>query len=547
MRKILSLLLASMLCLAACQKAEQPASTTQATDNDLSATSTSAPIDPPTTIPEADPDAIPAPEEGTEINLRYQVNSPLAGTLQGETQQTVYYGKTVASRVAAEANPGYRFVGWSDGSDNLIRNHDCPKTDTVYTAIFAYDPMELPMLHLTTDNGRDVVSKTRYIGGTITISNCDGEYALDKLDMEIRGRGNSSWDIMEKKSYRLRLSQKENLLGLGEGSAKSWVLLAVHADQALLRNHITMEYARKLGGMAFMPASTAVDLYLNGEYRGVYFLCEQIEVNRHRVNIAEEPESLYTGYFIEMSAYAKEPRFTVGDKRYEIKNDLSVTPELQKQQIHYIYTEIARCWNAVVWGDEKVVRLLIDVPSVVDAYIVEELTKNLDAGWDSFYLYRQSGGKLTFGPLWDFDMSSGNVTADKSSVCHLTFEKPQGLYPGNTMAGMDHQQNEWFQLLMKTDWFVELVKIRWQELSPKMAELPDLLLQTGSTYQAAFERNFQKWTIFTWRLTTEADVILTLDSYEKQLCYLADWYRDRIAWLDLEWGDGEDAEAVEPV
>ena len=144
-------------------------------------------------------------------------------------------------------------------------------------------------------------------------------------------------------------------------------------------------------------------------------------------------------------------------------------------------------------------------------------------------------------------MSSGNVTADKSSVCHLTFEKPQGLYPGNTMAGMDHQQNEWFQLLMKTDWFVELVKIRWQELSPKMAELPDLLLQTGSTYQAAFERNFQKWTIFTWRLTTEADVILTLDSYEKQLCYLADWYRDRIAWLDLEWGDGEDAEAVEPV
>ena len=529
MRKILSLLLASMLCLAACQKAEQPASTTQATDNDLSATSTSAPIDPPTTIPEADPDAIPAPEEGTEINLRYQVNSPLAGTLQGETQQTVYYGKTVASRVAAEANPGYRFVGWSDGSDNLIRNHDCPKTDTVYTAIFAYDPMELPMLHLTTDNGRDVVSKTRYIGGTITISNCDGEYALDKLDMEIRGRGNSSWDIMEKKSYRLRLSQKENLLGLGEGSAKSWVLLAVHADQALLRNHITMEYARKLGGMAFMPASTAVDLYLNGEYRGVYFLCEQIEVNRHRVNIAEEPESLYTGYFIEMSAYAKEPRFTVGDKRYEIKNDLSVTPELQKQQIHYIYTEIARCWNAVVWGDEKVVRLLIDVPSVVDAYIVEELFKNKDDGRDSFYLYFDAsveGEKLHFGPIWDFDLTGGNT--DNGADLY------EGLWAGVSEGGTD---NPWFIQLMKQEWFRALVQERWNQVKGETVKIPDTIISKAKANFNSFDRNFEKWPTFGDWINQQPPAIRVLKSYTEHYLYYARWMQSRIAWLDDYYND----------
>lgn len=518
MRKLIALLLMGALCLTGCTH-KNPSSSDDLSQNITSTNPTS------TTVPsEPEPEPIPEPERGTEISVRYRVNSPLAGSLQGIADQTVYYGQTTTSRVTVTANPGYRFTGWSDGYDDLIRGYDCPKTDTVYTAIFEYDPMELPMVHLTTSTKRDVTSKTHYIDGTITLSNCAEEFAISELDMEIRGRGNSSWDIMEKKSYRLRLSEKQNLLNLGEGKAKSWVLLAVHADQALLRNHITMEYARTLGGMAFMPASTAVDLYLNGEYRGVYFLCEQIEVNSHRVNIAEQPESLYTGYFLEMSAYAKDPRFSVAGKLFEIKNDLSTSPELKKQQIDYIHTEIERCWNAVVWGDEKVVRLLIDVPSVVDAYLVEELFKNKDDGWDSFYLYFDAsveGEKLHFGPIWDFDLTGGNT--DNGADLY------EGLWAGVSEGGTD---NPWFIELMKQEWFRALVVQRWNEVKEETMKIPVTIIRKAKENFNSFDRNFEKWPTFGDWINQQPPAIRELKSYTEHYNYYAKWMQHRIAWLD---------------
>ncbi|MBO5778482.1 MAG: CotH kinase family protein [Clostridia bacterium] len=470
------------------------------------------------------PDSIPEPEEGTEIVVRYKVNSPLAGSLQGQVEQTVRYGQNYTTRVAAIANPGYRFVGWSDGSKNLIRASECPKTDTVYTALFEYAPMELPMVHLTTETQRDVYSKTEYVGGTITVSNCDGAYAIDSLDMEIRGRGNSSWDIMEKKSYRIRLSQKQNLLGLGKASDKSWVLLACHADHSLIRNMITMNYARGLENLAFMPASTTVDLYLNGEYRGVYLLCEQNQVDSHRVDIAEEPESVFTGYFFEMSYYAKDPAFTVGERTYEIKNDLSSSEELKAKQIAYIQAVIQRCYTAVLRGDEKTVRGMIDVPSAVDAYIVEELFKNKDDGWDSFYMHYDAtveGEKLHFGPLWDFDLSGGNTNNGGDTV--------DGLWAGVSECITD---NQWFIALMKQEWFRALVQERWNELKPTTKQIPDVIIAEGKANFNSYSRNFEKWQIFGQIINQQPPEILALTTYTEHYQYYAKWMQNRISWLD---------------
>ncbi|MBQ8288748.1 MAG: CotH kinase family protein [Clostridia bacterium] len=523
MRKLLLTLLLGALCLSACARANGEESTAPAADTTPVAVTDTDPA----TEPSA-PTPVVLPSTGTRINVRYELSDPDGATLDGKTEQSVLYGVTATSNVTLAVKEGYRFLGWSDGSGDLIRGGDCPTADTVYTAIIEYDTLGLPVISITTQTLRDVTSRTEYIDGTIEITGCAKRYALDEMAMEIRGRGNSSWN-MEKKSYRLRLSRKQNLLGLGKDAEQSWVLLANHADQSLLRNHITMEFARKLADIAFMPASQSVDLYLNGEYRGVYLLCEQIEVDSDRVNISENPESLQTGYLIEMTHYAEDPKFTVGGILYEIKNDLSTSETLRTEQTVYIRSLIQRCYTAVQRGDEALVRALIDVESVVDTYIVEELFKNKDDGWDSFYMYYDAGKErevLHFGPIWDFDLTGGNTDSGG--------ELYEGLWAGVSECITD---NFWYIQLMEQEWFRNLVKERWNELKSEIDKIPSSIIAEADAHTAAYERNFEKWPIFGHWINQQPPAIMALTSYTEHYRYYAVWMQNRIAWLDGVFND----------
>lgn len=467
---------------------------------------------------------------GAQIKVSYRVSDPEGATLTGKTEQTIRWGETSTTVVFVRVKEGYRFVGWSDGRSQPIRENDSPTADTVYTAIIEPNVSELPSVYLTTETLRDVYSRTKYINGTIAITGCAQAFQLEKMDMEIRGRGNSSWN-MEKKSYRLRLSEKKQLLGLGKSEERSWVLLANHADQSLLRNHITMEFARSLSGIDFMPQSTSVSLYLNGKYQGVYLLCEQIEVDSDRVHISENPESLYTGYFLEMTHYAQEPRFTVSDVLYEIKNDLSTSEELQAQQRLYIQNVISRCFSAVKGGNERTVRAMIDIDSVVDTYIVEELFKNKDDGWDSFYLYfdaGKEGAKLHLGPIWDFDLTGGNT--DNGGEFY------EGLWAGVSECITD---NFWYIELMEQEWFRLLVQKRWQELKSQIDRIPSTIIAEADANTPSYERNFERWPIFGHIINQQPPAIQALDTYVEHYRYYATWMQNRIAWLDGVFNNAE--------
>ena len=465
---------------------------------------------------------------GVEIKVSYRVSDPEGASLTGRTEQIIRWGETSTTAVFVRLKEGYRFVGWSDGHSQSIRKNDSPTADTVYTAIIEPSVTELPSVYLTTSTLRDVASRTQYINGTIAIDGCAEKLRLEKMAMEIRGRGNSSWH-MEKKSYRLRLSEKKQLLGLGKDAERSWVLLANHADQSLLRNHITMEFARSLSGIDFMPESTSVSLYLNGKYQGVYLLCEQIEVDSDRINISENPESLHTGYLLEMTHYAQEPRFTVSDVLYEIKNDLSTSKELREQQQIYIQNIINRCFNAVKSGNERTVRAMIDVDSVVDTYIVEELFKNKDDGWDSFYLYYDAGkegAKLHLGPIWDFDLTGGNT--DNGGELY------EGLWAGVSECITD---NFWYIELMEQEWFRLLVHARWKELKQQIDRIPSSIIAEADAHTPSYERNFERWPIFGHWINQQPPAILELDSYAEHYRYYAKWMQNRIAWLNEVFND----------
>lgn len=469
------------------------------------------------------------PDERESVTVVYKVESTVYGKIVGTANQTIYRGETTTSAVTAKAAVGYRFVGWSDGVKSATRSGESPAKNMTVTALFEIEALELPVVHITTSTGREVTSKEEYIDGTIAISNCDAEYELDTMDMEIRGRGNYTWtsNKVPKKSYRIKLSKKQNLLGQGSGKAKVWTLIANHCDQSLLRNYTTLNYGRKLDGIAFMSSAQSVDVYFNGEYRGVYLLCEQIQVNEERVDITEAPNSVNTGYLIEMTGYAEDPKFEMylesGWFNFEIKNDLSADWKIYDEQIIKAQTIMDDAWVAIQGGDRDTIESLIDIDSAVDTYIVEELFKNLDAGWDSFYFYYDAavaGEKLHFGPIWDFDLSGGNV--DEPTGC----DQYTGLRAGEIGC------NPWYAVLLRQGWFRQLVADRWNELKHETDKIPGDIITAAKAGYNAYCRNFEKWQIFGQQINREPAVIRALDSYTEHYEYYAQWMTERIAWLD---------------
>ncbi len=461
--------------------------------------------------------------------------SYLAGTggyLSGVLGQTLTADNPECTTVRAKPDLGYRFVGWSDGATDPVREKDSFAVDTVLTAYFEPDLLNLPAIHLDTDIAHADITTDEYVGGSLSVTGCAEEYRLEDFATQVRGRGHGSWTY-EKKGWKLKLSEGRSLLGLGSGKARKWVLIANQIDRSLLRNAAATWIQQRLE-MSFVADYAFVDLYLNGVYMGVYQLYEQIEEDEHKISVPMGTVD-DVSYFAELTVHAEAPYIGCDSKLYQIHSDLP--EEGDYEYLTAVAKHLRGCFAAVKSGDRERIEALIDVDSLVNAYIVEELTKNLDPGWDSFYLYRNCGGKLTFGPVWDFDMSSGNVTASEGSVCHDTFQFPDGLYAGNLAARQDKQQNHWFMAICDQDWFLELVQARWRQVYPSLCDLPEILLSTGACYEAAFERNFDRWRIMRRRLSSEADVILTMNSCMEQISYLSNWYRQRISWLNGQWGE----------
>ncbi|MHB1151058.1 MAG: CotH kinase family protein [Eubacteriales bacterium] len=455
------------------------------------------------------------------VYIIYAVNSVSAGLVEGKAIQDITAG-SVTSAVTATAKLGYKFVQWSDGLTEARRSGDTSGSTEIITAIFDYDLLEMPVICISTETGRDVESRTDYINAEIKFINCDAKYETDVLGIQIRGRGNNTWSY-EKKSYKIKLTEKENLLGIGSGKAKIWVLMANMCDQSLLRNYAAFAFSKSLSGIAFAPASQPVDVYLNGEYRGVYLLAEEVQINKNRLDIDDSADDTDIGYLVKLSYYADdETIFNLAGRQYHIVSDLSENGSLYTAQRDYIIDYMNECWEAVKSGDRDTIESLVDIDSYVDTYIAEEVLKNLDFGFDSFYLHKDKGGKLNFGPIWDFDLSLGNA----NETCEFYTDFYAAVDVGNGLS------NPWYYTIMKQKWFRELVAARWDELADQLNAIPETVLEAGQKYNKAFSRNFVKWPIFGQVMNRETPFITALKTYDEHVQYLAGWAENRIKWLD---------------
>ena len=284
---------------------------------------------------------------------------------------------------------------------------------------------------IDSDDGLD--HRTWHSGTTVRIEYPDGSEGMNQIledntkapvydiATQIKGRGNYTW-IWEKKPFALKLDKKREVLGMP--AHKRWVLLANWRDHTLLRNDVTFELSRR-AGLPYTVRGQFVELEFNGEYQGNYYLCEQIKIDENRVNITpleDDFNDLSGGYLMEIDSYwdevnkFKSQYFNLKYMFKEPDEDPS-DPAFARGSAwmeHYIneFERVLKTRDSVADGeyenylnvDSAILFMLLNEVSGNRDYFQPSHTQTNDVyGPHSTYLYKNKGGKLFFGPGWDFD------------------------------------------------------------------------------------------------------------------------------------------------
>ena len=391
------------------------------------------------------------------------------------------------------------------------------------TADFLPTRQNLPVLRITTDNDAPILSRETYLNGQIHLTPHAAGQSVIIADTQIRGRGNSTWDLMPKKPYRVKLNDKSALLGMP--SSRDWVLLANYSDKTLLRNTIAMELGASMG-MPWTPRGEFVEVYHGDRYLGVYLLSQNIKIAGDRVDIDElgedddGPAEITGGYLLEVDFRQDgHTMFTASENLPIVFQDPEEPTPAQEAYIKGYIDQLESALNSDDFADPVTGHAAyIDVDSFVRWYLVNELFRNRDANmWTSCWMYKPRGGKLHMGPLWDFDISAGNINYDDA---YLT-------------TGWWVRDAPWFSRLFQDPAFVQRVREVWNEI--KADQLP-ALFQSIATRSAALQQaqlnNFQRWPILETYVWPNNRIP---GSYAGEVEYLVSWLTERAEWMDSQF------------
>lgn len=393
-------------------------------------------------------------------------------------------------------------------------------------------PIDFPSVYLTTEDGKPITSKENYVRGTVRFEDPGKVYSgvtAVELPTRLRGRGNTTWTLSEKKPYRIKLDEKAPVFG--QPANKDWTLLANYSDKSLLRN-IACQQLGRIAGFSWTPVTYSVDVYLNGEYRGLYTFSDQVEVSENRVNIdiVEEGDisgdAVTGGYFFELESLMDEPVCFKSSMKVPVM--FKEPEEPMAEQVEYVKNYFNTFEKALMEGRREEVASMIDIDSFIDFFIVQELVKNIDGNIrKSTYMTKSRGGKLKMHTLWDFDLALGNC-----DYFHLNpgcDSSPEGWYVKfYSDAGAN---TGWYYYLFKDAEFVDRVQQRWAELYPQFSELTKFIDAQAAFISKAQERNFAKWPIlgiYVW-----PNVKVT-GSWEAEVEYVKSFYTERLAWMNTQ-------------
>ena len=289
---------------------------------------------------------------------------------------------------------------------------------------------ELPSLYVALDGATlDEVHQdkdVKYEGTAVTLTDItNGKNDLQVTDATFKGRGNSSWTHYEKKGYQIKFDKKTSVLGMAK--AKKWVLLANSSDDSMMRNKLAFDLADQLG-MTYVPDGEYVDLWINGDYRGTYLICEKAEIGGSRLDLndpkgvlMEQDEAFYASEDIWIENKSTGKHFVV--KESVTEDD----PALLQEAVKGFDEALDAFMEYLAITPEGDITLdtlsrYIDVDSFLQYYLVNEYALNRESSTTSFYWYRDGDQDvLHLGPVWDFDTCMGNdlENADSYQAAHI--------------------------------------------------------------------------------------------------------------------------------
>lgn len=371
----------------------------------------------------------------------------------------------------------------------------------------------LPTLYIYTFNGKQITSKTEYVYASLVYVD-EEDNVLEWDSIQIRGRGNSTWN-MNKKPYRIKFLNKFRLLGKDRANAKSWTLLANAADKTLIRNAVTSAMG-EFTALPFNPAYKFVDLVMNGSYLGNYQISDQIDIRRKRVDIVEQDVPLPDdadisgGYLLEVDGFKDGNCFTTSIYSVPIRIHSPDEDEIVQKQNLYIRDYISMFERKL--ADDKFAdkqdgyRSMIDSTTLIDWYICTEVSANIDGFYSTYFYKDQNDPLLYWGPLWDYDIAYDNDSRKPGTVNQLMVN-----------YGFGATKN-WINRMWQDEWFQKKVYHRYKELLDR--GLVEHMMATIDSLTTLMEQsrtlNYQKWGINT-KVYNENVLYSTYDEYVRDL------------------------------
>ena len=388
---------------------------------------------------------LPSSADLTKLSLTFVTEPPSDRISLSGNKGTVYWSSSVDLTAVADVDAaGYREITASVGTGRTItfRVMQASPISTVY---------------LTSSNsaqGRDWVdtSKKNIATGSMSMVSADGGSIYSGELKQIKARGNSTFTYADKKSYQIKLNTASDLLGNQE-QVKTWVLLASYFDATQMHDKLMKDLATKLG-LAYTASCNWVNLYYDGEYRGVYLLSEKNSVGAASVAITDMEEAykaqnpsygdnMSTG--LSQNAYGQQFQYTKG-----LQEPANITGGYLIELNHNMWDEasgfrtrqgVAFNVKSPEWCGEEAMRYIseyyqdfedavyatdktgaytgynastgkyfydyVDMDSLVKVFLLQELSLNCDGFISSVYFYKDADGKMFAGPIWDQDMTFG--------------------------------------------------------------------------------------------------------------------------------------------
>lgn len=361
--------------------------------------------------------------------------------------------------------------------------------------------------------------ETKYYGNEMTVYR-NGE-TKEYSNVEIKGRGNSTWR-QPKKPYQIKFSENVDLLGLGK--AKKWTLLTNYHDASHIRNDVAFTLAEMLE-VPYNKRGEFVELYVDGNYRGLYYLVQKIEISKGSVDLRREngvlfevdnlygdKEECYYSYFNDC-LILKDGVMKQGEAREEVANEFLEDYKDAEKMLKN--------------GDYNGAKEKIDYESFAKYYLLNGFTVNPDGFSTSFYIYRNNDNKIAAGPVWDFDYALANHRWVWWNSEDLFFSPRKKMIHGsdeleeNGVEKYTTKTKIVYYLMDDPGFKKEVERVFREKMSGRKQELVNSAIMSAGRIFFATKRDSEKWGI---------------EQFEDEVLEMIRWIQQRYDFFEEEYG-----------